>query len=56
MIVGIVFIQDPHVIYADGIYQMWYGGGDNDVTYNQQVGYATSTDGINWVNHPLIRC
>ncbi|MBK8343219.1 MAG: hypothetical protein IPL12_07790 [Bacteroidetes bacterium] len=32
---------------------MWYGGGDNDVTYNQQVGYATSTDGINWVKSPL---
>lgn len=48
-----IYVQDPHVIYADGIYQMWYGGGDNDVTYNQQVGYATSTDGINWTKSTL---
>jgi hypothetical protein len=30
-------------------WQMWYGGGPNT---NNGIGYATSTDGINWTKHP----
>ena len=48
-----IYVQDPHVIKYGDEYQMWYGGGDNDSYYSQQVGYATSTDGINWNKSPL---
>lgn len=41
-----IYVQDPHVLY-DGVYHMWYGGNDVD-GYGQQVGYATSNDGILW--------
>jgi hypothetical protein len=37
------------VINISGIWQMWYGGGPGT---NQGIGYATSTDGINWTKHP----
>jgi hypothetical protein len=30
-------------------WQMWYGGGPST---NNGIGYATSTDGINWTKHP----
>jgi hypothetical protein len=30
-------------------WQMWFGGGPNT---NHGIGYATSTDGINWTKHP----
>lgn len=48
-----IYVQDPHVIKKDGIYHMWFGGGSNDALYDQQVGYATSLDGINWTKSPL---
>lgn len=48
-----IYVQDPHVIKEGGEYHMWYGGGSNDTYYDQQVGYATSTDGITWVKSPL---
>ena len=40
-------VQDPHVIKMGDTYRMWYGGNDVD-GYGQQVGYATSGDGIYW--------
>ncbi len=43
-----IHVQDPHVIKEGGIYFMWYGGGASDTYYDQQVGFATSFDGINW--------
>lgn len=48
-----IYVQDPHVIKEGSEYRMWYGGGSNDTYYDQQVGYATSTDGISWVKSPL---
>ncbi|MBK6731571.1 MAG: T9SS type A sorting domain-containing protein [Bacteroidetes bacterium] len=46
------YVQDPHVIYNDEIYYMWYGG--NDVEgFGQQVGFATSDDGITWTKSDL---
>jgi predicted GH43/DUF377 family glycosyl hydrolase len=36
---------DPFVIYEDGIFKMWYGGG---VGSHCDWGYATSTDGVNF--------
>ena len=46
-------VQDPHVIKQGGIYNMWYGGGASYSIYDQQVGFASSSDGINWVKSPL---
>jgi hypothetical protein len=37
------------VINISDTWQMWYGGGPGT---NQGIGYATSTDGINWIKHP----
>ena len=43
------YIQDPLVIKIDNEYHMWYAGtGDYDVMAHQ-IGYACSSDGINWV-------
>ncbi len=41
-------VQDPHVIKVGGMYYMWYGGGASYSYYDQQVGFATSSDGIHW--------
>ncbi|MBR9705262.1 hypothetical protein GOV12_07655 [Candidatus Pacearchaeota archaeon] len=38
-------IENPSVIFKDGLYHMWYQG-SNYTTYN--IGYATSIDGITW--------
>jgi len=48
-----IYVQDPHVIKQGGIYHMWFGGGSNQSLYDQQVGYAYSSDGINWTKSPL---
>jgi predicted GH43/DUF377 family glycosyl hydrolase len=46
------YVQDPHVINDNGVYYMWYGG--NDVEgYGQQVGLATSSDGVSWIKSPI---
>jgi predicted GH43/DUF377 family glycosyl hydrolase len=36
------------VIYDEGLYKMWYIGTHSDVNNNWRIGYATSSDGINW--------
>lgn len=48
-----IYVQDPHVIKQGSIYHMWFGGGSNASLYDQQVGYASSADGINWIKSPL---
>jgi surface protein len=43
------------VIYSDSKYHMWYWSGT--IYLNDQIGYATSTDGINWtkyINNPVL--
>ncbi len=45
-------VQDPHVIKQDNQYYMWYGGGSSDSSYNQEVGFALSSDGISWTKSP----
>jgi predicted GH43/DUF377 family glycosyl hydrolase len=40
-------IYSPHVILADGVYHMWYAGGNFSGTA-YETGYATSADGIQW--------
>jgi predicted GH43/DUF377 family glycosyl hydrolase len=40
----------PRVVYADGVFHMFYMG--NPPSDNTQIGYAYSTDGIQWTKHP----
>jgi predicted GH43/DUF377 family glycosyl hydrolase/pimeloyl-ACP methyl ester carboxylesterase len=40
-------IKSTSVLYNNGQYKMWYSGTDNS-PFHWQIGYATSTDGINW--------
>ncbi len=43
-----VYVMDPSV-YKDGKgFKMWYAGETNQVF---QIGYATSSDGINWIRY-----
>ena len=37
-----------NVIYEEGIYKMWYSA---EHPFHWQIGYATSTDGINWTKY-----
>lgn len=37
---------DPFVLYEDGVFKMWYGGGTDD---HGGWGYAVSTDGLHFV-------
>ena len=45
-------VMCPHVIWdeKEALFKMWYSGGE---TYEPNaIGYAVSTDGINWKKHP----
>ena len=46
-------VQYPWVLYEDGVYKMWYtrDGIAGTAGANQQIGYATSPDGINWTKY-----
>ena len=44
-----VAVGSPTIIYNGTTYQMWYNGSDGN---NANIGYATSTDKINWEKHP----
>jgi len=45
------YVSTPRVIYNNSSYRMWYQGGVSGVN---QIGYATSSDGINWVKHGIV--
>ena len=45
------YVTTPRVIYDGTIYRMWYQGGFSGVS---RIGYATSSDGINWVKHGVV--
>ena len=38
-------VTNPDVIFEDGIFKMWFTGGNSG---NYQIGYAESEDGIDW--------
>lgn len=40
------FVQGATVLYDGHLYHMWYGGSTNEE--ETMIGYATSSDGINW--------
>jgi len=42
------YVNCPCVLYVNGIYRMWYWGINGTIN---SVGYATSTDGINWTKY-----
>lgn len=37
-----------YILLEDGVYKMWYSGYNNGEDDPKYLGYATSTDGINW--------
>ncbi len=39
-------VWEPFILFDSGTYEMWYSANGN------AIGYATSTDGINWNRHP----
>lgn len=41
-------ISAPFVLNKDGEYKMWYSGWNGNIW---QIGYATSTDGVNWIKY-----
>lgn len=41
-------INNPTVIFNGTSYEMWFTGSDG---VNSQIGYATSSDGINWIKY-----
>jgi PKD repeat protein len=45
---GIVWM--PDVVPEGNVYRMWYGGDNDPVTlFDNKIGFATSSDGVNWV-------
>ena len=45
-------IFQPEIVYHDGRFHMFYVGFKTQAAINGAIGYATSTDGINWSKHP----
>lgn len=45
-------VIDPIVLPTDSGYEMWYSGGNFDTDIPQEIGYATSEDGIHWTRDP----
>lgn len=41
----------PWVVKIRDLYCMWYTGGDTVYRYVDEIGFATSTDGVNWTKH-----
>ena len=44
------YVICPDVVFDGTQYRMWYSGG-RDITIADEIGYATSMDGINWEKH-----
>jgi len=42
------FVQDPKVLKIGSVYHMWYSA-KGSIQGGQQIGHATSYDGINWM-------
>jgi len=42
----------PTVIHVDGVYLMWYGSYTTSRRQETAIGFAASTDGIDWHRHP----
>jgi hypothetical protein len=44
-------VDHASVIYADGLYRMWYIGNGVDAFEAFRIGYATSPDGVMWTKY-----
>jgi hypothetical protein len=42
-------LQEPNLLYEDGIYKLWYTGGYGP----EYIGHATSADGFSWAKCPI---
>ena len=40
------------ILYEDGVYHLWYTGYQGGTDDMKKLGYASSTDGIQWERHP----
>lgn len=40
-----------YILFEDGLYKMWYSGYNPEIAKQKFLGYATSTDGINWTRY-----
>jgi hypothetical protein len=51
-------VDEPFVMFESGLYKMWYQGitkhPSNERLDINALGYATSTDGVNWTNRQLV--
>ncbi|MGB5848797.1 MAG: hypothetical protein WBH40_09935, partial [Ignavibacteriaceae bacterium] len=51
------FLSGPYVLFDGTVYHMWYGGWDGG-SGGTSIGYAYSSDGINWtrdtLNNPVL--
>lgn len=45
-------VSQPTVLREGGTYRMWFTGWNDAEGGKSRIGYATSTDGIDWVVHP----
>ncbi|MCK5559182.1 MAG: hypothetical protein KAJ51_01255 [Thermoplasmata archaeon] len=43
-------LSGPTVIFDGNTYKMWYMGESSSISW--KIGYATSSDGINWIKYP----
>jgi predicted GH43/DUF377 family glycosyl hydrolase len=42
------YVADAHVVYWGGKFRMFYTGNGADPRYGSAIGYAVSSDGVNW--------
>jgi hypothetical protein len=42
-------LQEPNLLYENGIYKLWYTGGFS----KEQINYATSPNGLTWAKCPI---
>ena len=47
------WVYFPCVIYYGGLFHMWYDGNEGPPNYYENIGHATSLDGINWTKDPM---
>ena len=45
------FIQEPNILYENGIFRMWFSQMDRK-GQGTALGYATSPDGFTWTKYP----
>jgi hypothetical protein len=47
------WVYFPAVVYDGVAYHMWYTGDDGPPAQNENIGHATSPNGINWTKDPM---